>query len=142
MQRRPHLGLRLRAAIAWGTGALLLSVGLSVVAYQLVRAQLVEDRQDRATGQAYVNARAVRNALRQPDPDLNAVLGSLSTNARSTTLAWVDGRWFAGSVGAGPGLLPADLQQVVGEGDAGSQLVTVDGVPSVVVGVPVVVADA
>lgn len=142
MRPGPHPGLRLRAAIAWGAGALLLSFGLSVVAYQLVRTQLVEDRQDRATGQAYVNARAVRNALRTPAPDLNTILGSLSTNARSTTLAWVDGQWFAGSVGAGPGLLPGALEQAVAEGDAGSQIVDVGGVPSVVVGVPIVEADA
>ena len=41
-----------------------------MAAYALVRTQLVEDRQDRATAQAYVNARAVRNVLRTTDPDL------------------------------------------------------------------------
>ena len=144
MASRHHYGLRVRAALAWATGALLLSVTLSVVAYQLVRTQLVEDRQDRATAQAYVNARALRNALRTSDPDLNlnTVLGSLSTNARSTILAFVDGSWFAGSVGTGPTLLPTALQEVVAEGDAGSQIADVDGVPSVVVGVPVSEAGA
>ena len=138
-----HFGLRVRAALAWATGGLILSVTLSVVAYQLVRTQLVDDRQDRATAQAYVNARAVRNALRTSgDPDLNSVLGSLSTNARSTTLAWIDGVWFAGSVGTGPDMLPASIQELVDQGQAGSQIADVDGTPNVVVGVPLAASQA
>lgn len=139
---RPHLGLRVRSALAWATGGLLLSVGLSVVAYQLVRAQLVEERQDRATAQAYVNARAVRNTLRTSDPDLSAVLGSLGTNSGSTALAWVDGRWFAGAIGTQPGLLPDSVQELVADGSAGSQIASLDGAPHVVVGVPIAEAGA
>jgi two-component system sensor histidine kinase MtrB len=137
-----HLGLRVRAALAWATGGLLLSVALSVVAYQLVRTQLVEDRQDRATAQAYVNARAVRNALSTTDPDVSTVLGSLATNAQSNALTYFEGTWYAGSVGTGPELLPASVQELVAEGDAGSQIADVGGVPYVVVGVPLVEADA
>jgi signal transduction histidine kinase len=139
---RPHLGLRVRSALAWAAGGLVLSVGLSVVAYQLVRTQLVEDRQDRATAQAYVNARAVRNTLRTTDPDLSSVLGSLSTNSGSTALTWVDGRWFASAVGTQPGLLPGSIQELVTEGSAGSQIASLDGAPHVVVGVPITEAGA
>jgi signal transduction histidine kinase len=132
----------LRAALAWAAGALILSVALSSVAYALVRNQLVDDRQDRATAQAFVNARAVRNVMRTTDPDLNTVLGSLSSNAQSATLTWVDGRWYAGSVGAGPDLLPTAIQQAVASGDAGSQVADVAGDPYVVVGVPLPESDA
>jgi two-component system sensor histidine kinase MtrB len=134
--RRRHLGIRLRSALAWATGGLVLSVALSASAYQLVRTQLVNDREDRATEQAYVNARAVRNTLRAESADLNAVLGSLSGNSDSRSLTWLDGRWFSGAVGPGPSALPASVQEVVGEGDAGSQVADIDGVPHVVVGVP------
>jgi two-component system sensor histidine kinase MtrB len=115
---------------------MVLSVALSVAAYQLVRTQLVDDRQSRSTDQAYVNARAVRNTLRGDAPDLNAVLSSLSGNTNSRSLTWLDGRWFSGAVGSGPSALPAAIQEVVGRGEAGTQVAEVDGVPYVVVGVP------
>jgi two-component system sensor histidine kinase MtrB len=136
MPTRHHLGLRWRSALAWAGGGLVLSVVLSFAAYQLVRAQLVEDRERRTTDQAYTNARAVRSALRADEPDLNAVLNSLGGNTDSNTMTWVQGRWFAGSVGAGPSTLPVAVQALVAEGDAGTQIAEIDGVPHVVVGVP------
>jgi two-component system sensor histidine kinase MtrB len=136
--RRRHLGIRIRAALAWAAGALVLSVALSIVAYQLVRTELVGDRENRATDQAYVNARAVRNTLRGDAPDLNAVLSSLSGNTNSRSLTWLDGRWFSGAVGPGPSELPSAIQELVGEGAAGTQVADVEGVPYVVVGVPLV----
>jgi two-component system sensor histidine kinase MtrB len=140
--RRRHLGIRIRAALAWATGGLVLSVALSVAAYQLVRTQLVSDREERATEQAYVNARAVRNTLRGEAADLNAVLGSLSGNTDSRSLTRIDGRWFSGAVGPGPSALPSAIQEVVADGEAGTQVADVDGVPHVVVGVPLLEVDA
>ena len=135
-------GLRARATLAWALLALVLAGGLALLAYQLTRAELVDDRQQRATSQAYVNARLLRSGLRGADPDVTEVLSSLEGNSRSATLAHVDGQWFAGSVGTSPNELPEPLTDVVEEGSAGHQFVRVDDVPSVVVGVPIAEADA
>ena len=122
--------------------ALLLAAGLSLVAYQVTRAELVDERRDSATAQAYLNARLVRSGLRTTVPDVNAILSSLQGNAGSVSLARVDGQWFAGSVGVGPDVLPAALVEAVEEGDAGRTVVAVDDEPHVVVGVPIAEAAA
>ena len=114
-----------------------LSVGLALFAYQLTRAELVDDREQRATAQAYLNARLLRSGLRTPDPDVNALLSSLEGNAASGTIARVGGQWYSGSVGAGPDVLPTSLSEAVVDGRAGHQRADVDGVPHVVVGVPI-----
>ena len=142
VRRLERLGLRARATVAWAAIALCLSAGLAVLAYELTQNELIDDRQQRVTAQSYVNARLLRSGLRSQQPDVNALLSSLEGNARSQTIARVDGRWFAGSVGIGPDQLPSDLTEVVSEGDAAQQLVDVDGVPHAIVGVPVAEAAA
>ncbi len=138
MRRRYRLGLRARSTAAWALGALVLSVGLSLVAYQLTRAELVEDRQDRATGQAYGNARLLRSGLRtDAQQDVSALLAALSGNAGAQTLAWIDGEWYSGTVGISPDRLPTSLTVAVADGVAGSQISWVEGRPYVVVGVPI-----
>ena len=140
--RRRVPGLRARATLAWALIALLLAAGLSLVAYQVTRSELVDERRDSATAQAYLNARLVRSGLRTAVPDVNAILSSLAGNAGSVSLARVDGQWFAGSVGVGPDVLPAALVEAVEEGDAGRTVAAVDDAPHVVVGVPIAEASA
>lgn len=123
--------------MAWAAIALCLSAGLSVLAYQLTRDQLVEDRRDGAVTQSYLNARLLRSGLRSPEPDVNAVLSSLEGNAGSRAVARFGGEWYAGSVGTGPDVVPGALRDVVGGGDAGRQLATVNDQPYVAVGVPI-----
>jgi signal transduction histidine kinase len=132
-----RLGLRARATVAWAAIALCLAAGLAVLAYELTRSELIEDRQDRATAQTYVNARLLRSGLRGADPDINRLLSSLEGNVGSRAIARLDGQWFTGSVNASPDQLPASLTDLVESGDAGRQLVAVDGVPHVAVGVPI-----
>lgn len=142
--RRPTIALtlRARAALAWGLIALVLSVGLSILAYQQTRQRLVDERVNSAVERAYLNARLVRSALRTTNPDLTAVLSSLESHAGSSVLARVSGEWFSGSVGVGPEALPASLTEAVADGAAGHQRVVVDDAPHVVVGVPIASADA
>ncbi|HEX6419889.1 MAG TPA: HAMP domain-containing sensor histidine kinase [Acidimicrobiales bacterium] len=135
--RRHHLGLRARVITAGVLIALVLSVALALLAYQLTRSELVDDREQRAEAQAYLNARLLRTSLRAPDPDVAAILSSLEGNAGSAAIALVDGQWYAGSVGYSPESLPASLAGAVADGGAGRQITVVDGEPHVVVGVPI-----
>ena len=131
------LGLRARATLAWGIIALLLSAALATFAYQVTREQLVQERQETAISQGYLNARMVRNTLRAGDLPPSEALSAVSGSARSVVLARVGGEWFSGSVGIGPNALPASLTEVVEEGGAGRQLVTVDQRPFVGIGVAI-----
>lgn len=54
--------------------ALALSVALSFLAYGLTRSQLLNEREGSLVGQAYLNARVARSALRASDPDVPALL--------------------------------------------------------------------
>jgi signal transduction histidine kinase len=137
-----QLGLRSRVIAAGVLIALVLSVALALLAYQLTRAALVDDRETRATAQAYINARLLRSTLRGAEPDLAAILSALEGNAGSAAIAQVDGQWFAGSVGYSPDGLPASLAQAVADGSPGRQIAEVDGTPYVVVGVPIAEFDA
>lgn len=140
--RRRRLGLRARATVAWALIALVLSAGLSVLAYTLTRTELIEDRREGVTAQAYLNARLVRSGLRATDPDMNEILSSLEGNADAVAIARTGGQWYSGSVGTSPEVLPSSLTEAVREGHAGRQVVSIDGTPHVVVGVPIAESDA
>lgn len=131
------MGLRIRATVAWALIAMVLSAGLVGLAYQVVRSSMVAEREETATAQAYVNARLLRSGLRVADPDVSGVLASLEGNAQVTSVAQVDGTWFAGSIDAGPDLIPSAMLEVVDGGDVGSMVAAGDGAPDLVVGVPI-----
>ncbi|HEX2150126.1 MAG TPA: HAMP domain-containing sensor histidine kinase, partial [Actinomycetota bacterium] len=131
------LGLRARATLAWGIIALVLSAALATFAYQVTRDQLVEERQQNAVTQGYLNARLVRNTLMAGEPQLSEALSAVGGSAQSVVLARVGGEWFSGSVGIGPNSLPSSLAEVVASGRAARQLVEVDGEPYVWIGVAI-----
>lgn len=131
------LGLRARATIAWGVVALLLSSALAFFAYQVVRVQLIAEREDTALNQAYLNARLVRNAVQVGEPSMNEAISSVVAGGRSAVLVHMGGEWFSGSVGIGPDDLPQSLSGVVGSRRAASQLVNIQGRPFVGIGIAV-----
>ncbi len=135
-------GLRARATLAWALIALVLSVGLTVLSYQLTKSELVSDRQDRASTQAYLNARLLRSGLRNPAPDISDLLSSLEGNAGSRVITRYEGEWYAGSVGASSDELPSSLLGLLDDGEAGQQRIDIDGTPYVAVGVPIAEASA
>lgn len=130
-------GLRARATLAWGIIALVLSAALATFAYQVTRDQLVEERQENALNQGYLNARLVRNTLLAGEPQMSETLSVVGGNAQSVVLARVGGEWFSGSVGIGPNSLPESLSELVAEGRAGRQLAEVNGRPYVGIGVAI-----
>jgi two-component system, OmpR family, sensor histidine kinase MtrB len=142
LRLRDRLGLRARATVAFGCVALALSGMLSVLAYELARSYLIEQRQTTATRQAYVNARLSRSVLRTAEPDVTGLLSSLQSTSNSVAVLRFQGRWFASSVGVGPDQIPTSLRQAVLAEAVGRQRFRLDGVPHVAVGVPLPAADA
>src|SRR4051812_19616275 len=137
MALRPHLGLRGRIAIGFAVVAVVVAGALATLAYQRTRAVLVGDRQDAAVVQTFVNARLVRDALRDPSSDVAQLLGSLSTANRSEPLLRHDGQWFGRSVTVDVDDLPRTLRNRVGNGTASRQRFEVDNRPLLGVGVPI-----
>jgi two-component system sensor histidine kinase MtrB len=139
---RDRLGLRARATVAFGCVAFALSGLLSVLAYQLARSYLLDQRQMTATRQAYSNARLARSVLRSAEADVTGLLSSLQSTSGSVAVLRFQGRWFASSVGVGPDQIPSSLRQAVLAEAVGHQRFRLDGAPHVAVGVPLPAADA
>ena len=114
-------GLRVRAALGFGITGLIVAVAGASLTYALARGYLVEQREDTAIRQAYVNARLARNILRAEAPDVRAFLASLGGGTASDSVLRYRGESFATSLTIGPEEIPRDLQRLVGEGRVGHQ---------------------
>jgi signal transduction histidine kinase len=131
-----------RAAVAFGLMALVLSATLAVAAYALVRNSLLDERQLTAERQAYTNARLLRSRLDPLPQDMSQLLSSLQVGPTGDSLLEVDDRWFSSSIDVTSDELPASLAGEVGDGRVALQRVEVRGDPAVVVGVPITAVGA
>lgn len=123
--------------VAFGTLALLVSALLAMACFAIVRATLIDQRERVAERQAFVNARAVDNALtRAPDAPAEA-LADAQTSAQGFALLRVDGAWTSSSVTGDVEAVPDGLIEVLEDGDVARQRVRLAGGDVVVaVGVP------
>ncbi len=113
-------------------------MALAGVAYTITRGYLLDQREGTAVRQAYVNARLARNALRDPNPDVQGLMAGLGGGTASTSLLRYREEWFATSVTADPNALPADLVRIVTAGHAGHERYRgADGSTELAVGVPI-----
>lgn len=137
--RAPRLsfGIRARASVGFGLVGLLVSLLLAGVTYRLAQGYLLEQRQDTAVRQTYVNARLARSVLRLPDPEVPALLAGLGGGTASTSVIRVAGDTFSSSVAEGIDAVPADLARVATGGRAGRQRYRdADGRLHLAIGVP------
>lgn len=115
-----------------------MSATLSVLTYGLVRTNLVQQREESAVNQAYVDARLVRDGLRSPATSgITQVLASLDTPEHAGVVLHVDDRWFANSLLVGRDLIPGALRRAVAEGRPARQRFDSGGEPWLAVGVPI-----
>jgi two-component system, OmpR family, sensor histidine kinase MtrB len=144
-RRRParrYLPLRLRAALAFGLMALLLSSTLSFAAYVLVRSSLLGERQIVAERQAYTNARLLRARVDPLPPDMSQLLAGLQVGGSGDSLLRIGNEWYSSSVQITSSELPSSLSAVVEQGDAATQMFERFGSPVLAVGVPINAVDA
>ena len=111
----------MRAALGFGITGLIVAVAGASLTFALARGYLVEQREDTAIRQAYVNARLVRNILRAEAPEVRGFLASLGGGTASDSVLRHRGESFATSLTIGPEEIPRDLQQIVGQGRVGHQ---------------------
>jgi signal transduction histidine kinase len=138
-----RLGLRARITVAFGLGALLLSMVMGGLTYAVTLRYLVRQRESAVVHQAYVNAQLIRAGLRSARPDVTQLLAGLETSSAGSesVLRYTD-RWFATSIVVGRDALPPRLRAVVLDGSPARQRYRFDGSPHLAVGVPIPSVDA
>lgn len=136
-------GLRVRATAGFGATGLIVAVAAASLTYVAARRYLLEQRQDTAIHQAYVNARLARNILRAPEPDVRTFLASLGGATASESILRYRGESFVTSVAIGPDRIPRDLERVAGQGQVGHQRYRdASGELHLAVGVPLAAVEA
>jgi signal transduction histidine kinase len=133
-------GLRVRVIAGFAAGALLLSATLAFVSYEISRRSLLAEREGTAVRAALYDAAVVRAGITATlRPDIVGVLRSLDTGETRRALLYRDATWHARNADAGlTDAVPVALQRRVGETQqAAVQRVRADGVPTLVVAVPI-----
>jgi signal transduction histidine kinase len=139
-----RLGLRARITLAFGVGAFLLSVSVSVVTWAVTRQNLINQRESAATAQVTANAERMLARLTPEDPrqDPITVLSSLVTTSGSNPVLFFDGSWFPLTPQFGEDTLPASLRTMVrDEGVPARMRFEHRGDPQLAVGVPITALD-
>jgi len=123
--------------VAFGGLAFLVSALIAVVCFEITRSTLIRQRERVAERQAFVNARAVDNALTSaPDAPAQA-LADAQTSAQGFALLRADGEWTSSSVTGEASVVPAAMIDLLEGGDVARQRVrTATGSVVVAVGVP------
>jgi signal transduction histidine kinase len=135
-------GLRARSAAAFAVLALLLSVTLSVVTYQLARWYLLDQRETLATRQVMLNALVARGQVAATDAQPDQVIESVRSLSNARAVLRVDDAWYAAVVELTENAIPVEFVEVVETDGAARQRMRVNDVPYVVVGVALPDLDA
>jgi signal transduction histidine kinase len=135
--RPARFGLRTRIMAMFVIGALLLSLFLAAVAYSFTRSSLLNQRERTSTEQAYRNARVAQRELSADNSSPNAIIDRLQQVGVSQAVINIDGAWASPSARFTSDLIPASMQnKVLVQGEPAKMIISFDGVPTLVVGVP------
>jgi two-component system sensor histidine kinase MtrB len=160
-----RLGLRARITAIYALGALLVSSTVAVVGFALVQRELLQDAEEAARAQVYVNARFVRSALQNQTPEaieaalaeqidvapgeedatptlnLDDVLGGILNRNNARDLLIIQGQ-ARSSLGLQEREVSPDVRAIVAEGGAAQQRTVVGDQPRLTVGVHIAQLDA
>jgi signal transduction histidine kinase len=130
-------GLRARTSALFAAGALGVSASLATATYEITRHSLVAERDRTAVRATYYDAAVVRQGVAAGGVDIVGVLRSLDTGQTRRPLIFRNGQWYARSADDGfTSAVPSALRRLVRSGRPGAQRVSLNGVPTLVVGVP------
>src|SRR5690606_28410692 len=111
---------------------------VALVCYEVTRSALVTQRERVAERQAYVNARAVDNALTSDPDDPTLAVAAAQTSGQGFALLRANGEWFRSSVTGSRQDVPASMVAVLEDGAVARQRVSSSAGTAVAVGVPLV----
>lgn len=129
-------GLRGRIALTFGVGALLIAGLLAVSTFFFSRAYLFDQRERTVVRQAALDAVFVSDQLDSADADIPDILSAAGPPESGVIVVERGGQWYSSSLGVGREIVPARLADRVNSGRPARTTVTVDGVPTVIVGIP------
>jgi signal transduction histidine kinase len=131
-------GLRVRVIAGFAAGALALSALMALVSYQITRRSLLAEREGTAVRAAYYDVSVVQSGIASaPAPDLSEVLRSLDTGESRRAVLQRDGTWYSSKADTGfRDAITTALQQRAAGGGAVVQRVRANGVPALVVALP------
>jgi signal transduction histidine kinase len=136
------LGLRSSTTLAFALLALVVSTILAVGTYLTARHYLIEQREQTANRQSFVDASFVRDGLLTSGADVSEVLDSASPPKDAVLLVERAGRWYSSSLNRGAELLPPELLEQVRAGGSAQVWGQLDDSPAVMVGVPMPAVEA
>ncbi|GAB4055980.1 HAMP domain-containing sensor histidine kinase [Catellatospora paridis] len=136
MIRKP--GLRARVTAGFAVGALGVSTVMGALSYQLTERFLLAQREDSAVRAVSLDAAIVASGLDADSPDALTALSTLNTGADRRAFLRREGRWFSAQVDTAntAAEIPDGLVRLADQGEPGIQRVRVDGVPAMVIAVP------
>lgn len=122
--------------LAFGLMSLLLSALLSVIVWAVVSQYVVSQREAAAITEGELDRTLVDEGLMGGAGPVTSLLNGLPTNASTTSLCFVSGRWYATSSRISPASLPAVLVSAVTSGQESTQRLEIDGQLFLAVGMP------
>ncbi len=136
--RGPRLGLRARVTATFALGALLLSVVLSGITYGLTRESSVSEREQAIQSVVFNNAATVADlALSSLSAEtLENTLSGLPSSLGGPPIVRYRDDWITTTAFSAEEEIPGALREVVESGQPSQMRTQIQGVPSLVVGVP------
>ncbi len=138
--RGPRLGLRARVTVTFALGALLLSVVLSGITYGLTRESSVNEREQAIQSVVFNNAATVADLFLSQSgltaQTLENTLNGLPASLGGQPIVRYREEWIATTAFAVEEEIPATLREAVESGQPAQMRTQIQGVPSLVVGVP------
>ncbi|HVC13657.1 MAG TPA: HAMP domain-containing sensor histidine kinase [Acidimicrobiales bacterium] len=135
--RRRRFGLQARVILTFSIGAALVSAVLAISTFYFVRRQLVSQRTKSILHQTFVNARLVKLELGAPSAKIAGALSAVAPENGVHAFIYRQGLWYSSSATVSGTAIPKDLSRTVVRGDVADQRVMLDGVLTLVVGVPI-----
>lgn len=136
-RRRRRFGLHTKVIVAFAVGAALVSAVLAVSTFYFVRHALVGQQVKSMLRQTYVDARLVKLELGAPSAQIGDALASVAPSKGATSFIDHGGKWYSSSASVSGTSIPTAFSQIVQRGNAADQRVTLDGTPTLVVGLPI-----
>jgi len=142
MSATPSGGLRRSVTLAFTVGSLLLSTLLATSTFLVARHFFIESRERSALRQTYADASFVRDGLLSAGAGVADAIGAVTPPDGSVILVQQGGSWYSSSLEVRSEDLPSGVLAEVRAGRPTLAWTRVDGIPAVVVGVPLPAVDA
>ena len=133
-------GLRARIVLAFAVGALLVSAVLVATTFSLARNYLLDQRESAVTRQAFADANVLASRLSTAGSEVGEELVDLVPSGGADVVVRSDGSWYSSRLDVDARDVPAQLQELVASGSAGTARIRTPAGPHLVVGVPVAAA--